>query len=370
MWLRNQRLINIGIACLVGSLIWFIWQASTKTPPELQSTLARFFLSKLLFGQSSAAETFFNGSGRDISRTTNPIIYLPISMLGVIVFSSLKTLPRFLLWLVISIFLTVSSVVIFETQHLIIPYGGPMILLTFAYVSGTLLFLESEKIMRGRALAIDLQTQAEEERKRIAKDLHDEALPSLSRVMRLADDLHEQYQDNPLPLEIRSRLESTVGEMRRVINDLHPAVLENLGLAAALQHLVDKLSIEGKIQTNFQDRSAACKLPPFQSLCVYRIAQEALNNVEKHAEATQMCLSLEKNEDTLLMKISDNGKGKVEFKPESHGLKNMKDRANLLGAKIEWTKSLEFDKGTSVILTLPLAGLRNGKDEIPREDPD
>lgn len=351
---QNLRWLNIGVAVIVGCLLWFIWQASSSTSPELQSILARFYLSKTLFGASSAAATFFYGAGKDWTRTTHPAIFLPVSILSTTAFSLLRTLPRFLLWAAVTILLGAAAVLCFELCRIIIPFGGPLMLVNCGYICGTLIYLESEKISRSRILALELQMQADAERKRIAKDLHDEALPSLSRVMRLADQLHEEYPENSAPDEIRSRLESTVAEMRRVINDLHPAVLENLGLAAALQHLVDKLARESNIHTTFRDESAALKLPPFQALCIYRIAQEGLNNVEKHSSAANMVLSLERNQHSLILSISDDGHGNVKLKPESHGMQNIMHRARLIGARVEWKFPKVFPHGTMLMLQVPL----------------
>lgn len=351
----NLNKLNIGIGALAGALLWFIWQAATTTPPETQSILARFFISKLLFGASSAAETFFTNHGRDWTRTTNPIVFLPISVLFAVAFAVLGPLHRMILWFVTAATWTITAIVIFETQRLIIPYGGPFILITFLYVSGTLINLESEKIERSRKLARDLQIEAEDERKRIAKDLHDEVLPSLSRVMRMTDQLQEENQESQLPQEMRSRLESTVMEMRSVINDLHPAILENLGLSAGLQHLVNRIGLDTKIQSTFTDESGGVTLPPFESLCVFRIAQEALNNVEKHSGASHVVASLEKTSGNLCLKISDDGTGGVKSKADSHGLKNMQDRARLIGGKVEWKAPDKFSSGTMMVLTLPLS---------------
>jgi len=351
----NSRKLNIGIGALAGALLWFIWQAATTTPPETQSILARFFLSKLLFGASSAAETFFTQHGRDWTRTTNPIVFLPVSVLFAVAFAVLGPLHRMILWFVTAAVWTITAVVIFETQRLIIPYGGPFILITFLYVSGTLINLESEKIERSRKLARDLQIEAEEERKRIANDLHDEVLPSLSRVMRMTDQLQEENQGSQIPQEIRTRLESTVMEMRAVINDLHPAILENLGLAAALQHLVNRLALDTNIQAEFVDGSSGVTLPPFESLCVFRIAQEALNNVEKHSGATRVMASLEKTSSGLCLRVSDDGQGGVKEKAESHGLKSIQDRARLIGGRVEWKTPDKFPSGTMLVLSLPLS---------------
>lgn len=358
---RKLKWLNIGVGTLVGVMVWFIWQASQNISPETQSILARFLFSKILFGSSSAAETFFTQGGKDLTRTTHPIVFLPLSILASIAFSLLGPLQRFALWFLSAAIITIVAFVYFESARILIPYGAPFMLMCCSYVCGTLIYLESEKITRSRALAIDLQVQAEEERKRIATDLHDEVLPSLSRVMRLSDQLQEENSESETPQQIRTKLESIVMEMRRVINDLHPAVLENLGLAAALQHLVDRVSHETSIQTSFRDDTKGIALPPFHSLCIFRIAQEALNNVEKHSGASHLLLSLEKLQNSLVLRISDDGKGLAGPKPESHGLQNINHRSKLIGARAEWKAPENFSTGTMLVLTMPLDEIEPSK---------
>jgi signal transduction histidine kinase len=358
---QNLIWVRIAIGCLAGLLLWFMWQESIKTSPELESIKLRFFLSEAWFGQSSAAVAFKSGLGRDYTVSTN-LGFLPLGAIFGVVFSILRPFPRFILWAIVTVEQCIVAQVCFEVWRIIIPFGGPLVLINCCYICGTLIHLETEKIERSRNLALDLQIQAEQERKRIAKDLHDEALPSLSRVMRLADQLHGEYADNPIPEEIRSRLESTVSEMRRVINDLHPAVLENLGLSASLQHLVDKFAHESKVHVTFRDETQGLNLPPFPALCIYRIAQETLNNVEKHAAASQTEVSLEMMENVLHLRISDNGNGELRRKPDSYGLKNIEDRARLIGAKLEWKAPAKYPSGTMLVLTVPLNTLRKQTD--------
>jgi signal transduction histidine kinase len=358
---QNLIWVRIAIGCLAGLLLWFMWQESIKTSPEQESIKLRYFLSDALFGSSSAAAAFRSGLGRDYTISTN-LGFLPLGAIFGVIFSIMRPFPRFVLWAIVTVEQCVVAQVCFEVWRIIIPFGGPLVLINCCYICGTLIHLETEKIERSRNLALDLQIQAEQERKRIAKDLHDEALPSLSRVMRLADQLHAEYAENPIPQEIRNRLESTVSEMRRVINDLHPAVLENLGLPASLQHLVDKFGQESSIQATFRNDTQETKLPSFPALCVYRIAQEALTNIEKHAAASQADVSLEKSENGLQLRISDNGNGELRRKPDSYGLKNIEDRAKLIGAKVEWKAPAKFPSGTMLVVTVPLSNLRKQTD--------
>ncbi len=346
--------MRISIGALSGFVLWFIWQASTATSPEMESVKFRFLISPILFGQNCAANVFQSGGGTDLTTSDNLISFLPFAIMFGVAFSVLKPLPRFCLWMTVLIVTLIAAECAFEAMHTIIPFGGPLTALNCCFLCGTLIFLESQKIERGRNLALDLQMQAEEERKRIAKDLHDEALPSLSRVMRLTDELQSQYPENSIPADIRDKLESTVAEMRRVINHLHPAVLENLGIVASLQHLSDTFADGSGIKSTLSESVGAIELPQFHSLSIYRIVQEALNNVEKHAGAKNVIISVSKVDGTIVVGIADDGTGEPAKKAHSHGIQNIEHRARLIGGTVTWKKADEFPTGTKLVLTVPM----------------
>lgn len=137
-------------------------------------------------------------------------------------------------------FLTTAMIVMvltelaFQWANLQLPVLPLLAVLMLSYIFGTLIYLDTDLRLRNRELAIAreaMQVRAEEERQRIAEDLHDETLPALSSVARMADRLAHDLSDNPVPLEMREKLDGAIAEMRRVINDLHPSVLET-GLQA------------------------------------------------------------------------------------------------------------------------------------------
>ncbi len=351
---QNLSWIRITIGALSGFVLWFIWQASTATSPEMESVKFRFLVSPILFGPNCAATVFQAGGGTDWTTSNNLLLFLPFGISFGIAFAVLKPLPRFYLWTAVLVITLIAAEYAFEAMHIIMPFGGPLTALNCLYLCGTLIFLESQKIEHVRSLALDLQMQAEEERKRIAKDLHDEALPSLSRVMRLTDELQTQYPDNTIPSDIRSILETTVAEMRRVINDLHPAVLENLGIVASLQHLSDTLANHSGINSTFKESVGSLQLPQFHSLSIYRIVQEALNNVEKHSGAKNVILSISKVDSSILVSITDDGTGQPTKRAHSHGLQNIEHRAKLIGGMVSWQQSDDFATGTKLVLTMPI----------------
>jgi signal transduction histidine kinase len=329
-----------------------IWQACAISSPEAESIKWRFYLSEMLFGSTSGHPVKAVLTGYTIVSTWRGL--LPLAMLFGVLFSVLKPLARSLTWLAVVVLGGITAMYCFEVLKIIVPWGGPLIMLNLFYLCGTMIHIETEKIERNRTLALDLQLQAEREGKRIATNLHDESLPSLVRIMRLSDQLHTEYPDNPIPGEIRSRLESCITEMRRVINDLHPAALEEFGLVASMEHLINDFGQQSGIKTTYRYTGAQLSLPAFQELCVYRITQESLNNIEKHAGASEAEVLLEANDHTLRLQIADNGCGTTHKKCGTHGLQNITDRAKLLGARVEWKAPDKFSSGTMLVLTVPI----------------
>ena len=205
-----------------------------------------------------------------------------------------------------------------------------------------------------------MQMRAEEERQRIAEDLHDETLPALSFVARMADNLANELGNNPIPGEMRKRLDNAVDEMRRVINDLHPSVIETMGFKPALENLLSQLGEESKTNVQFIDEDGLLEdaLSDFAKMQLYRIVQEALNNVQKHAKATQVSLFIGVRKSLVTIAVVDNGKGidsKI-IRPDSHGLLNIHQRAQLINARVDWRKPRNYTSGTefTVKLNLPI----------------
>jgi signal transduction histidine kinase len=174
--------------------------------------------------------------------------------------------------------------------------------------------------------------------------------------------LAHEMSDNPVPKEMREKLDGAISEMRRVINDLHPSVLETMGFKPALDNLLSILSREGSLRVEFRDldndETSDYGLSDLVKLQLYRIVQECLNNVQKHAQASEVKLEIGQIGDCVQIIIKDNGRGinPKAIKPESHGLVNIRQRAQLIGATVEWRKPLEFATGTEVALSIIVPG--------------
>jgi signal transduction histidine kinase len=203
----------------------------------------------------------------------------------------------------------------------------------------------------------------EKERKRIALELHDDTSPSLAYIGLELGGIVRKYQS--LPLEITQRLELLVEkirvtqmEVRRFSHELHPAVLENLGLEAALETLIDEINTNGKIEVRFISTGVAKSFSEETNLQLFRIAQEALNNVQKHSGATRADVELQYAQESVSPTVADNGQGfEVSGKRKASvkgglGLIGMQERAQLVGADLN-IKSIK-GSGTTVMVEVAL----------------
>ena len=178
----------------------------------------------------------------------------------------------------------------------------------------------------------------ETERRRLAGEIHDgisQRVVSLSFHLSAAADALAANPDVAAReiAEAQSLAEAALDETRFAIAGLHPPVLDDLGLAASLESLAASIP-----QLDVHAEAQGCELPAHVATAVYRIAQEALQNVVKHAEAKQARLRLHTHGDTITLEVEDDGKG---FTPAGHatttgyGLPGMRERAELLGGTLE-----------------------------------
>lgn len=257
------------------------------------------------------------------------------------------------------VLLLVLAQISFQAWHILLPVVAPMVIIISGFVLGTVVFLDTGLRQRNRELAAAremMQVRAEEERKRIAEDLHDETLPALSSIARMVDDMTSEYGDSPQPRMMRDRLDSTIQEMRRVINDLHPSVLETMGFVPALENLVHILERETRISCKFSSDPEIGEndLNNFAKLQIYRIVQEVLNNIRKHSGADTSEISISREKEVIKIVVVDNGKGIDPglIRPDSHGLLNIRNRANLIGAVVSWSSPRNYRNGTEFVLIM------------------
>ncbi len=211
-----------------------------------------------------------------------------------------------------------------------------------------------------RALAARLQSVREEERIWIAREIHDELGQALTALKIDLSWLESKLPRDQKPLldktkSISKLVDNTIRSLRRIASELRPGVLDNLGLAAAIewqaQEFQTRTGITCRCWLNLDDSG----LSKEQSTAIFRIFQEALTNVARHANATGVDISLEEKAGELVLEVRDNGKGITESEisnPKSLGLLGMRERAFLLGGEVKIIGAA--GKGTTVTVHIPL----------------
>ena len=186
------------------------------------------------------------------------------------------------------------------------------------------------------AARFDLANEAERERRRIARDLHDQTLADLRNLIINSDKLAGNGS-------FRSEIESVSTEIRRICEDLSPSVLENVGLVAALEFLLSRTVENGSFIAD-ETAEEGIAFPLNMQLQIYRIAQEVLTNISKHSDAGHVEMSVNvKGPDGFLMRIRDDGRlfQPVAAKGDGRGVANIRSRASLIGAKVKWKPDKE-----------------------------
>jgi signal transduction histidine kinase len=208
-----------------------------------------------------------------------------------------------------------------------------------------------------RRLEAEAHQAEAEERRRIGRELHDEAGQSLL-LLRLQLEMIERdaaAELRPRLAEARGVAEHTVEELRRIVAALSPAVLERLGLAAALRQLAARFRKMHSAEIRVRISGAWKQLSQQAQEVIYRVAQESLQNIAKHSEATRVNLLVQSTDKSIRLSVSDNGAGfKKEAalsKPMSFGLAGMRERAALLQGDL--TIRSAPGKGVTVMLELP-----------------
>ena len=207
----------------------------------------------------------------------------------------------------------------------------------------------------------------EHERKRIARDLHDDIAQSMLLVTQGLDLLSSTKRPKLSNFQLKQYLEKLRNQavdaleaVRRCAHDLRPRIIDDLGLVAALEWLTDDLAKHKEIDAHTEIVGDEQALPAEMQLLLFRIAQEALNNVRKHAQASSAILKLEFSGDSLTLTVSDDGRGFMVPKMIGDlagfgklGLAGMQERTKLIGASLEIES--EKGKGTTVTVKAPIS---------------
>jgi two-component system, NarL family, sensor histidine kinase UhpB len=198
----------------------------------------------------------------------------------------------------------------------------------------------------------------EAERRRIAQELHDEVGQSLTAVLLELKRAAERVDDAELRADLRHAQETTresLDEVRRLAHRLRPGVLEDLGLVSALTALATDLSTHTGLAISHRFQAGLPVLDGQTELVIYRVAQEGLTNVARHADATHVEISLRHGEGVVGLRIRDDGRG-LGLSHEGAGIRGMRERALLVDATIDLGAAPTG--GAEVNLLVPLN--RNG----------
>jgi signal transduction histidine kinase len=211
-------------------------------------------------------------------------------------------------------------------------------------------------------------TAQEEERRRIARELHDDTSQSLTALLYAA----EQALDLDDPAEVRRLLSAmrqlavgTLDGVHDLIFDLRPTLLDHLGLLPALRWLAQSRLEPGGVRVRIEESSPAVRLPSEVETALFRVVQEAVSNINRHAAARNVHLRFEHDDRSVTLSITDDGIGfdmmELALAPDNGrglGLLGMQERVQLLGGEVEITSAP--GRGTRVSLNVPLPERENG----------
>ncbi|MGK5043525.1 PAS domain-containing sensor histidine kinase [Janthinobacterium sp. GB1R12] len=223
-----------------------------------------------------------------------------------------------------------------------------------------------------RELSDHQQTIKEEERRRIALDIHDDLGQNLMVLRIDVSLLHARTAASHPRLHrhaqrVLDTIDATIRSVRTIINDLHPSTLE-LGLGPAAEWLIRQMESRGTIRyrLTLDSEAADLGLDQRQTSAIFRVLQESLSNIVRHAQASEVEVALEQDADSIVLRISDNGIGMQpgdDGKRAAFGLKSIRERVHALGGELRIDS--QAGRGTALLIYLPHAG-RHAMPAMPK----
>lgn len=227
-----------------------------------------------------------------------------------------------------------------------------------------------ERTERLGALATHLQHVREEERGHLARELHDELGSLLTAakldVTRLRSKLDAGSPEAADRLQhLTATLNSGIALSRRIIEDLRPSSLANLGLAPSLEILAREFEDRSGLRVTIEQEPA--ELPPSSQLTVYRLIQESLTNIGKYADAQNVTINLQSFSNYVTVDVSDDGKGfkQADVRPTAHGLIGMKHRVEVAGGRLHIVSVPGQGTRVSAVLPKPRGDAPSTPDDTP-----
>jgi len=223
-----------------------------------------------------------------------------------------------------------------------------------------------------RELSDHQQTIKEEERRRIALDIHDDLGQNLMVLRIDVSLLHARTAASHPRLHrhaqrVLDTIDATIRSVRTIINDLHPSTLE-LGLGPAAEWLIRQMESRGTIRyrLTLDSEAADLGLDQRQTSAIFRVLQESLSNIVRHAQASEVEVALEQDADSIVLRISDNGIGMQpgdDGKRAAFGLKSIRERVHALGGELRIDS--QAGRGTALVIYLPHA-IRHARPAMPK----
>jgi signal transduction histidine kinase len=216
-----------------------------------------------------------------------------------------------------------------------------------------------------RKLSAHLQSVREQERTNIARDIHDElgqVLTALKiEVSMFANKLHPDDKFPDKTESIIKKIDDTIQSVKRICAELRPTILDHFGLSAAIEWHIEEFENRTGIKCNVSLEPREFILDQDLTTSVFRIFQEALTNVVRHADASEVRVTLRLKDGKIMLEIMDNGKGitkKHFLDSQSFGIMGIRERVNFFGGNVKITGIK--DKGTTIMVSIPLK-----KKEVP-----
>lgn len=217
-----------------------------------------------------------------------------------------------------------------------------------------------ELMLRNKELKetrLQMVSEDELDRRMLAAGLKDQVLSDLKTIKGKIEDYNKE-RDPELAKTIQDLLQQAMADIREVMDSLSPSALEHLGLVAAVEDCCRKGAQRSGFKLRFKSKveeADAERLSKVEQSLLYRLVQESISNISKHAEASLVRGTVDKEDDQLVIRIADDGKGIESSKilDDSRGLRYMRQRADLIGATIAWRQG-EEGKGTIVEIRIDL----------------
>ena len=218
----------------------------------------------------------------------------------------------------------------------------------------------TEVLIRNKELQesrLTIVKQDEEDRRLLAADLHDQVLNDMRNTL----ESFERYTIEPnenLKQQVIDQMKSNMTDIREIMDDLCPVILAEFGLCAAIEERLDKAAKQFKLKVRFNSTVKDLDLEQFSIIeqqLIYRLVQESITNLCKHANASQVKVSISKQGEHFVFRTSDDGVGfdPIKMSNESRGTMYMRLRASLIDATVSW-QTPENGKGTDFVLSVPV----------------